>query len=69
MAAQPEIRRECDCCHRVLGSEGMSRDVGGYCWGCVGEISYNHCTGEERLRREVRREITQGLRDRNGVPL
>lgn len=59
----------CENCGRALGDSGMSRNVDGNCWGCVGEIHYNHGTGDEATLKKVRYEIAYGARDRNGVPV
>jgi hypothetical protein len=60
--------RHCAKCDRQLDVSGdpLSRGMTGNCWGCVGEILYNHCSGDEMDIEKVRDEISRGMRDRNG---
>ena len=60
----------CQLCGRTLAVVGdpMAADCGGDCWGCVGEIEWNHGTGDAASVKKVTYEMRYGLRDRNGVP-
>lgn len=60
--------RSCLLCRRPLDVETdpLSSDCGGDCWGCVGEIEYNHGIGYPPSVAKVKDEIRSGLRERNG---
>ena len=53
---------KCKICGRELDitNDPLSRDCGGDCWGCVGEIEANE--GYEASLEQVRREYELGLR-------
>ena len=54
--------RKCGLCGRILGdsSDPLSEDIGGDCWGCIGEIEANG--GHLPSLKLVRKEYQQGLR-------
>lgn len=58
----PSIQR-CNMCRRLLNDKAepvLSRDCGGDCWGCIGEIEAT--AGYEPSVREYNKEVRAGIR-------
>ena len=61
------LKARCNTCGRLLdiGSDPLSADCGGDCWGCVGELEAD---GWQPSQEKVFREISEGWRNPDGSP-
>lgn len=59
---------KCGICGRPLDrpDDPLSRDCGGDCWACIGEIEGDPEYGYPPAIRKVQREIASGLRPASG---